>query len=69
MRQSAYFRISAILLVILAVERKAHAYTDPGSGMLILQLLGSAALGALFYFQRARQWVASLFRRSKPEEK
>jgi len=62
------FRIAAVLLV-LATEQAAQAYTDPGSGMLIMQLLGSAALGALFYFQRVRNWVASLFRGDKHEEK
>lgn len=69
MHSSTYLRVSAVIFLLMAVEQHAHAYTDPGSGMLILQLLGSAALGALFYFQRARQWMASLFRRSKPEEK
>ena len=62
-------RIVALALLVLATEQAARAYTDPGSGMLIVQLLGSAALGALFYFQRVRNWVAALFRGNKPEEK
>lgn len=60
---------AAVALLVLATEQAARAYTDPGSGMLIVQLLGSAALGALFYFQRVRNWVASLFRGNKSEEK
>jgi hypothetical protein len=64
-----HFRIAVILLLLLATEQSGRAYTDPGSGMLIMQLLGSAALGALFYFQRVRNWVASRFRGNKHEEK
>jgi hypothetical protein len=29
------------------------AYIDPGSGMLMLQMLGGAVLGAWFYFRRS----------------
>ena len=34
------------------------AYTDPGSGAMIIQLLTTFALMAAFYFSRARHWVA-----------
>jgi hypothetical protein len=34
------------------------AYTDPGSGAMIIQLLTTFALMAAFYFSRARQWMA-----------
>jgi hypothetical protein len=62
-------RIATAALVVLATEQASHAYTDPGSGMLIMQLLGSAALGALFYFQKLRNWMAGFFRGNKPEQK
>lgn len=29
------------------------AYVDPGSGLLMLQMLGGAVLGAWFYFRRS----------------
>jgi hypothetical protein len=29
------------------------AYVDPGSGFLMLQMIGGAALGAWFYFRRS----------------
>jgi hypothetical protein len=29
------------------------AYVDPGSGLLMLQMLGGAMLGAWFYFRRS----------------
>jgi len=44
--------LAAVLLFIVASERPAHAYTDPGSGMLIWQGLVAAFLGASFYFRK-----------------
>jgi hypothetical protein len=41
-----------VLLFIIASERRAHAYTDPGSGMLIWQGVVAAFLGASFYFRK-----------------
>src|SRR3954468_2774128 len=42
----------AVLLFMVAAERPAHAYTDPGSGMLIWQGVVAAFLGASFYFRK-----------------
>lgn len=43
------------------------AYVDAGSGMLMLQMLGGAALGAWFYFRRsATKFVNRLRGRSEP---
>lgn len=47
------------LFVSFAFVRQAHAYTDPGSGLLAIQYLFSLAAGALFYFRRS---IARLFR-------
>lgn len=41
-----------IFLFVMMSERPAHAYTDPGSGMLIWQGLVAAFLGASFYFRK-----------------
>jgi len=41
-----------VLLFLIASERPAHAYTDPGSGMLIWQGVVAAFLGASFYFRK-----------------
>ncbi len=35
----------------------AFAYSDPGSGLLIFQILGSVLVGAMFYFKKIRDWV------------
>jgi len=42
----------AVIFFLLASERPAHAYTDPGSGMLIWQGVVAAFLGASFYFRK-----------------
>ncbi|MBB5318726.1 hypothetical protein [Tunturibacter empetritectus] len=48
------FAITLMLLLALsfAFERQAHAYVDPGSGLLMFQGISAAISGALFYFRR-----------------
>lgn len=53
------------LCLMVATERQALAYVDPGSGMLALQSLASIAAAA-GYFMRKR--IRALFGRKKPEE-
>ena len=52
------FRTAGILLgvlqiaaVVCAFERPAHAYVDPGSGYMLLQVIGSMFAGAIFYLR------------------
>ncbi len=49
------FAIAVILLLVLA--RDAHAYTDPGTGALIWQMLLAASVGFMFYARRLLAWV------------
>lgn len=51
------------LCLLLATERRAMAYVDPGSGLLALQSLASA-LAAVGFCLRRR--IISLFSRKKP---
>ncbi len=44
-------------LLILACEREAWAYTDPGSGALLWQMVGAAFFGAAFYFRKLIFWL------------
>lgn len=39
------------------------AYVDPGSGLLLWQLLAAACVGALFYIKKCRDFLARLGRR------
>lgn len=70
-RFSARTALAVVMFLIVAVafERRAYAYTDPGSGLLAVQYLLSLAAGALFYFRR---YLARLFRfrsRENPPDK
>jgi hypothetical protein len=53
-RNLKYFAITLMLFLALsfAFERQAHAYVDPGSGLLIFQGISAVFSGALFYFRR-----------------
>lgn len=53
--------------VLLAGTADAHAYVDPGTGAMILQVIGAIVAGALFYFRQLRDWISSLFSR-RPRE-
>ena len=45
-----------LLLLMIATERQAHAYTDPGTGAMIWQMLVAGFVGAAFYFRRFTTW-------------
>ena len=46
----------------------AFAYIDPGSGFLMLQMVGGAILGAWFYFRRSvTRFAARLLGRQQLE--
>jgi hypothetical protein len=53
-RNLKYFAITLMLFIALSFtfERQAHAYVDPGSGLLIFQGISAIFSGALFYFRR-----------------
>ena len=46
-----------LLLVSFAFETEARAYTDPGTGALIWQMLVAGFVGFAFYFRRLRNWM------------
>lgn len=53
---SAMKTLAAVVLLLLAGEREASAYTDPGSGALIWQMLMAGFVGGLFYVRRFTAW-------------
>jgi hypothetical protein len=57
--------IAMLFCLSLSFERRAHAYIDPGSGLLMLQAVGTVLAGALFTVRRR---IKALFIRSKPVE-
>jgi hypothetical protein len=48
--------IFLIALAMFASEREARAYTDPGSGALIWQMMVAGIVGVGFYFRRITGW-------------
>jgi nitrate/nitrite transporter NarK len=56
---AAIFTVVLAVLLLAATERQAMAYTDPGTGSLIVQALFAALAGALFQFRRISAWFKS----------
>ncbi|HEY6125067.1 MAG TPA: hypothetical protein VIV63_10455 [Steroidobacteraceae bacterium] len=52
--------VAAVLVVTTA---DAHAYVDPGTGAMIVQIIGALVAGALFYFRAIRDKIASWYSR------
>ncbi len=46
----------ALFLLLIAIEKPARAYADPGSGALIWQGLIAALVGASYYSRRIVHW-------------
>ncbi len=63
-----YIAVTSLFLVFLglSMERRAYAYTDPGSTLLVFQSLSAIFSGGLFYF---RKRIKSLIIKSKEPEK
>lgn len=61
-----YAALSVCLLfsVMCLLERPAHAYVDPGSGLLAYQALTTLVAGTIFYF---RQKLRNLFRNPRTD--
>jgi hypothetical protein len=58
--------ITMMLVVALSCtfEQQAHAYVDPGSGLLLFQGISATVSGVLFYFRRR---IKYLFVKTQPK--
>jgi hypothetical protein len=54
-----FSRLSAVGCLLLALDRPAGAYTDPGSGAMVWQLAAASMIGTLFYVRRVVVWLRS----------
>jgi hypothetical protein len=53
--------------LVLGTAGSAQAYIDPGTGSMLLQVIGAGIAGAIFYFRELRIKVMSMFsRRQEP---
>jgi hypothetical protein len=55
--------VFSCLCLLLATERRAMAYVDPGSGLLAIQSIGSLLAAAGFFLRRR---IMGLFNKKKP---
>ena len=63
--RAIFSALSLLLALFLLAERPALAYTDPGTGTLIYQVLVGTALGMSFFLRRFFAW----FSRSKKKDR
>jgi hypothetical protein len=54
--------LGTVIVLMLATARPASAYTDPGSGAMLWQMLTAAMVGGVFYFRR---FLSTLLRKTK----
>ena len=70
LRSAARPCLRALLLtcaLLLTAVAPAHAYVDPGSGLLLWQLLVSAFVGTVLY--QYRKIVTFIFRKQRKQKK
>lgn len=48
----ASLSILQLLFLLVAVQRPAYGYVDPGSGMLVVQFVGSVLSGGIFFLRK-----------------
>jgi hypothetical protein len=60
---SVSLTVFSCLCLLLATERRAMAYVDPGSGLLALQSVGSLLAAAGFFLRRR---IMGVFGKKKP---
>jgi hypothetical protein len=62
-RIGLFRRAAAAAVLAAGAAGSAHAYIDPGTGSMLLQVIGAGVAGAIFYFRELRIKVMSLFSR------
>jgi uncharacterized membrane protein len=58
--------VAFCLCLLLATERRALAYVDPGQGLIALQSIGAVMAASVFYLRRR---ILSLFGKGQPAKK
>jgi len=46
-----------LVLWMIGSEKEARAYTDPGTGTMIFQMLAAALAGSFFYIRKFTTWL------------
>ncbi len=66
--RSLFFGLGALQIaaLLMAFERPAQAYIDPGSGFVFLQVAGSMLAGAVYYMRHRLKRLLNAMRKSSP---
>jgi hypothetical protein len=64
-RRSPGSQATVLFVLLYAAFQPAHAYVDPGTGAMVLQLAVAALAGVAFYFRAFRNWLWSVLRRDR----
>jgi len=57
-RPRSLFKICALLFLFsFATESQAQAYTDPGTGALVWQMIAASVLTIPFYYRKVLDWI------------
>jgi hypothetical protein len=48
--------VALLLGLLVAAEKEARAYTDPGSGALVWQMVVAGFVGGLYYVRKFAMW-------------
>ncbi len=60
--------ITLVLCLLIGFESEAKAYTDPGTGALVFQMIAAGFIGAMFYVRRIRMFIAGLWKRQEKDQ-
>lgn len=58
-------QVALAAVLIVGTAGPAQAYIDPGTGSMLLQVIGAGIAGGIFYFRELRIKVMSLFSRGE----
>jgi hypothetical protein len=65
MKQLRYVLLLTALLIL--AEAPLSAYTDPGSGIMVWQILVAGLVGGLFQLRKLREWIKIKMRDRAPD--
>jgi hypothetical protein len=59
--------LATALVANVALIGDAHAYIDPGTGTMLLQMGGAIIAAGLFYLRTARLWLGRMLGFGRPD--
>ena len=58
-----------LICILLLAFPPLHAYTDPGSGIMLWQILLAGVAGGMFYCRQILKKIQTFFTKNKEENK